>query len=164
MAELIDFEKLDRDAWQMPERVLSTLAPFRSALDVGAGTGYFTEHLARVCRTVAVEPEAAFRSVLRRRGFDAVPSLREVRGRFDLVLLVGVLRYVDLSAIPPVLHAEGRVAIVDWRSRAPRGPPERIDPAAAIEAAARAGLRPIGEHDFLPHQWFLVLALDSQRP
>ena len=43
------FDDPARDAWQMPSRVIETLAlsPTASVADIGAGTGYFSVRLAK---------------------------------------------------------------------------------------------------------------------
>lgn len=144
------FEGGARDAWQMPDRVVETLLPFEVALDLGAGTGYFTRHLARHGRVIAVEPEAAFFPEARR-------SLDEVGETVDLVLCVNVWRFVDPQAIRRVLAPGGRLAVVDWHpTDTPVGPPlsERCAPPEP------PGFRRLRTHAFLPHQWFVELALD----
>jgi SAM-dependent methyltransferase len=73
----------------------------RRFLDVGAGDGYITEHVAQLaCETVAVEPAERFRiSLLARdiRSLSVLITRAEIcvfAGRFDLVLLCHSVYYI----------------------------------------------------------------------
>ena len=56
------------------------------------------------------------------------------------------------------LRPGGRVAIIDYLPDAPAGPPRqaRIPASFVKEEMGRAGYGLVGEHTFLPHQYFLV--------
>jgi hypothetical protein len=58
------------------------------------------------------------------------------------------------------LRPGGRVAIIDYLPDAPAGPPRqaRIPASFVKEEMGRAGYGLVGEHTFLPHQYFLVFA------
>jgi ubiquinone/menaquinone biosynthesis C-methylase UbiE len=171
-----------RVRWQKPAAVLRVLGIRRGEVvaDVGAGPGYWTVRLARAVgpsgRVFAVEPEIAVIEVLRRRLAAArtrnvTPVLGEaddprlpVRS-CDLVLLVNTYHHFAdgiafLRRLAAALKRGGRVVNIDFaRRRTPVGPPveHRIAREAFLRAARRAGLELVGEHRFLPYQYFVIL-------
>jgi cyclopropane fatty-acyl-phospholipid synthase-like methyltransferase len=97
--------------------------PMETALEVGAGTGHYTLHLARRCEHVhATDSTPAMRAYLERRtngapnvsiGEARLPELEDVEGQFDVVLSVGVLNYLpDLGACLRSMAARSRNAVV----------------------------------------------------
>jgi predicted methyltransferase len=175
-----------RDAWQKPDDVVAALGlrPGAVVADVGAGTGYFTERLARVVgptgRVYATDVQDAMLEALERRiaerelanvvlvraGFDD-PSLPP--DCCDLIFFANVYKEIDgrvayARRLRPALRPGGRVAIVEYRpdARGP-GPPEEVRlPEAQVHAElAAAGFELVERHDFLPRQYFLVFALGA---
>ena len=67
------FDDPARDAWQMPSRVIESLAlkPGMKVADIGAGTGYFSMRLAKTCpagiAVFAVDVEPAMIDHLKKR-------------------------------------------------------------------------------------------------
>lgn len=173
----------ERDRWQKPDEVVGALglAPGSTVADVGAGTGYFSERLARAVgdegRVFAtdvqdemiraleerVEREGLRNVSVLRAGFDD-PSLPPAC--CDLVLLANV--YKELSERPaylrrlaPALRAGGRIAIIDFRpDAAGAGPPReaRLPEDQVIAELGEAGFVLAERHDFLPRQYFLLFA------
>ena len=134
-------------AWQMPERVVRALGPFTHAIDLGAGSGYFTRHLEKIGRVSPVEPEAAFFP-------EAYRRIEDVPEPADLILMVNVRRFVEPASVLPFLSPGGRIAVVDWHLReTPVGPPEAE---RYREPTEIPGLRITARYTFLPHQWFVV--------
>jgi ubiquinone/menaquinone biosynthesis C-methylase UbiE len=170
-----------RARWQQPDRVLRALRVRRGAVvaDVGSGPGYFTARLARAVgprgRVYAVDPEAEVLKVLVRR-LDGRANVTPVLSRDDdpmlppasceLALFVNAYHHVAnppafLRRLARCLKPGGRVAAIDWAYReTPVGPPlhRRIPPEKLERLARRAGLRPVTRHEFLPYQYFVVLA------
>lgn len=113
------------NAWLL-DRARPHLGP--RVLDVGAGTGTFTELLAREGRTiVAAEPQPGFAERLRSRfagrqdvrvvaeGADALRP--EVAGRFDAVVCFNVLEHVQedgeaVARFHDLLHPGGRLVLL----------------------------------------------------
>lgn len=171
-------ESPDRDAWQQPDEVIRRLGlrPGMKIADIGAGTGYFAVRLARhasapLVYAVDIAPqmveflrERAAREKLDRlravQGGDASPNLPEA---VDLVLVVNTYHHIAdridyFRKLESWLRPQARVAIIDWKKDSPLGPPvqHRFPPEQIQNEMGRAGYRLVHQHDFLPHQNFLV--------
>lgn len=175
-------EAPERARWQRPTAVLRALGvrPGQVVADVGAGPGYFARRLARAVgprgHVYAVDPEPAILEVLRdriaRAGLGNVtPVLGRAddpllpAGRCDLVFMADTYHHFPdgpafLGRAARALAPGGRLANIDFVAReTPVGPPvdHRVSREAFLRDAARAGLRLVAEHHFLPYQYFLVL-------
>jgi predicted methyltransferase len=173
-----------RDEWQKPDEVVKALglSPGQVVCDVGAGPGYFTLRLAAAVgpsgRVFAVDVEAPLLVALRER----LGELRQVtpvlavaddpllpRGACDLVLVVDTFHHFPdgvayLWRLATSLKPGGRIVNIDFHRReTPVGPPvaRRVAREDFLAAAASAGLALTAEHDFLPHQYFVVLSSGS---
>jgi len=175
------FDDPARDEWQMPDRVIETLAitPGQVVADVGAGTGYFTVRLAKLPaspRVFAVDIEPAMVEHVRQRAMhegleNVVPVLAgadrtNLPEPVDLVLVVDVFHHVPnrvayFTRVKQELKPGGRVAIVDFRKGAPSGPPEqfRFTPEQIAGEMRQAGFELQTSHEFLPRQHFLVFGV-----
>lgn len=176
-------EAPDRATWQKPDLIMDALniADGSRTADIGAGSGWFTIHLAQqvgprgVVYAQDVQPqmlEAIQRRVQReglrnvevRLGTGASPNLP--MKMLDAVLVVDTYpevevddRVVFLRNLAGALKPAGRIGIVNYKpGRGGPGPDEgRVD-SASVEADARAaGLRVIAREN-LPYQYLLVLA------
>jgi SAM-dependent methyltransferase len=139
------FDDPGRDAWQKPHDLVRALAlrPGACVADLGAGTGYFSHHLAdavgREGTVLAVEVEPNLVAHLRARAEsertpNVVPILaspdnpRLPRAAVDVILLVDTYHHLDdrltyLRQLQAALRHGGRVIIVDWEKRdLPVGP------------------------------------------
>jgi SAM-dependent methyltransferase len=174
------FDDPARDAWQKPNEVIRALrlAPDAKVADIGAGTGYFAARLARAVpagRVYAVDSAPDMVRYLgeraKREGLANLVAVQAAEGapnlpeRVDVALLVDVYHHIPsrveyFAALRSALGPGGRVAIVDFRREAPRGPPRsaRIPPDVVKQELARAGYTLATAHDFLPDQYFLVFA------
>jgi precorrin-6B methylase 2 len=172
------FDDPSRDVWQKPEEVIRALGLPRNAVvaDVGAGTGYFAVRLARAVPEGRVygadlEPQMV-RHLRDRAAAEGLANLKVVQATregpalpepVDLVLLVNVQGLVVnpgnyFRRLRESLKPGGRVAIVAARPEAAVGSPKQMRaPAAQVKRdMARQGYAVVAEHDFLPHQYFLV--------
>lgn len=176
------FERPERAATQKPEEVVAALGlqPGQTVADVGAGTGYFTFHLARAVgssgRVLAVDIEEGMLQHIQQRAAEedggAVvetilaasddPNLPE--GEVDLVLFVNTYHHLSdrtdyLNLLKTDLGAQGRVAIIDYRKEElPVGPPleHKLSRDEVMEEFAAAGFTQTGEETFLDYQYFLI--------
>lgn len=180
------FEDENRDAWQMPDKVVAALPiPSKSAViaDIGAGSGYFTRRLALQVpegRVYAVDVDTQFEDyLLTHRESWGTPHIEPHLAHYDDPMLP--LQSVDLvfaantyafirdrvayfSKVRQTLTPEGHLALVEFRpdARAPGdmapAPEHRVSAEQAKAELAKAGFEVVAEETFLPHQWFLVLA------
>lgn len=148
-----------------PERILAPaqLQPGETAVDLGAGPGFWTETLASLVgptgRIYAVDIEpvmlADLRTLIKERGLSQVEVVRSEETRVplpdevaDLVLLAFVLHEPDepevfLREVVRLLKPTGRVLVVEWEKHpTEHGPPleARISAEEAKALLGDAGL------------------------
>ena len=174
------FDDPERDAWQKPHEVIQALAlkPDAAVADLGAGTGYFSVRLARMLpkgTVYAADVEPDMVSYLAERAKrEGLANLKPVASsgsdarlptKVDLVLLVDVYHHVEdreryFRKLAGSLAPGGRVAVIDFRLDARRGPPKhsRVAPERVEAELAAAGYTLAAEHAFLPEQYFLVFS------
>ncbi len=175
------FDDPARDGWQKPAEVAAALhlEPGMTVADLGAGTGYFVEHLSKpvspggMVLAIDTEPEMVKYIGARaaREGLDnVVPVLAQPddpllpRGRIDRVLIVDMYHHIDdrltyFGRMRKSLTSGGRVAIVDFKKKPlPVGPPpeHKLTRGFVIEEMEKAGWVLDREETFLPHQYYLV--------
>jgi ubiquinone/menaquinone biosynthesis C-methylase UbiE len=178
------FDDPERDAWQKPAEVVAALIlrPGMMVADVGAGTGYFSRHLAAAVgdtgTVLAIDVEPNLVVHLRARAereqtANVVPILgsadnpRIPAGRADLVLIVDTFHHLDdrpnyLRRLRAALARGGRVAVIDFKKEeSPVGPPldHRLAREQVLEEFDLAGYRLVDEPQVLPYQYFLVFQL-----
>jgi ubiquinone/menaquinone biosynthesis C-methylase UbiE len=175
------FDDPKRDAWQKPHEVIQALAPKSDAViaDIGAGTGYFAMrfgHMVPQGRVYAIDTEPAMVKHLAERaqqaGLANIVTLRAAADdprlpeRADLVTFVDVYHHVEdrsryLRRLRSMLKPGGRIAVIDFHLDSPVGPPRsaRIASSQVRSEFERAGYALVQEHDFLPHQYFLVFGV-----
>jgi predicted methyltransferase len=179
------FEADERDAWQMPDKVVRSLAisdPAGVVADIGAGSGYFTRRLAYQVpegRVYAVDVDGAFEDyILENRESWGTPNIEPhlalyedpllPPGQLDLVFTANTYAYIRdraayFSKVREALKPDGRLVVIDFRpDAAPPGniapdPKHRIAQQTAVSELAEAGFVLDREESFLPHQWFLIL-------
>lgn len=172
------FDDPARDRWQKPDEVIAALAlaPDATVADIGAGTGYFAVRLARAVPkgrvyAVDIEPDMV-RYLGERAQREQLANLQPVRGKpddpqlpapVDRVLIVDTYHHIGervayFGRLRERLKPGGAAAIVDFTLESPVGPPRSARVAADVVRAEmqRAGYALAAQHDFLPHQYFLV--------
>jgi ubiquinone/menaquinone biosynthesis C-methylase UbiE len=175
------FDDPKRDAWQKPVEVVRALElrPGMTVADLGAGTGYFSRHLAAAVgaegTVFAVEPEAKLLAHLRTRAEkEKTPNVVPILGSLDnprlphaasdVILIVDTYHHIDdrrsyLRALAHSLAPDGRIAIIDWHKRElPEGPPldHKLAREQVLHEMTEAGYELAAEPDVLPYQYFLI--------
>ena len=144
MQELVErFESPERDAYQMPEKVIDALGELKgkTIMDIGAGSGYFSVKLAKHAeRIIAADVSKEFQEYLRDRiakeniknitlrllPFDS-PELKEQE--VDMVFMSNTYHHIDhrpryFSKVKNGLKPNGSLVIIDYvKSDIPVGPP-----------------------------------------
>lgn len=169
-------EGIVRDAWQMPERVLSALGikPGVTVADIGAGEGYFTfrlaEALQRAGKVYAVEIDPAMIARLEgerhRRGLSNVQILRGTdanpqlpKSSCDVIMFVDAYHEVQdrpamLEHIKRALKRRGLLAIID--DFPPLGEDHFLREETILNEVAGAGFKLDRKETFLPTQFMLI--------
>jgi arsenite methyltransferase len=174
-------EDPQRDAYQKPHEVIHALGLKTGEViaDIGAGSGYFTFHLARHVgekgRVYAVDVSSDMVLHLNRRIRDLqAKNVVSVLADPDDPLLpepsvnrffiCNVWHHVEnqekyLSLMKKMLKAGGEVVMIDFHKKETLvGPPlkTRIAREDLIKQMESSGFRLAKEHTFLPYQYFLV--------
>ena len=178
------FDDPARDAWQRPADVVAALriTPGMTAVDLGAGTGYFLPHLARAVgpsgAVIGLDVEPDMVRYMRERA--AKEKLANVRadvakgddpglpaGSVDRILIVNTWHHIPnrpayAAKLRAALKPGGLVAIVDFTMTSDRGPPKehRIPPEKAIEELKAGGLTAELLTETLPDQYIVAGKLD----
>jgi len=172
------FDDPNRDRWQKPHEVIIALqlSPDARVADIGAGTGYFAARLAHMTpkgRVYAADLEPDMVKYLSERArkeglknlvaVQAKPDTAALPEKVDRVLIVDTYHHIgDRAAyfrrLRDSLKPDGQVAIIDFTTDSPIGPPaaDRIAARKVAEEMALAGYVQVAQHDFLPYQYFLV--------
>jgi ubiquinone/menaquinone biosynthesis C-methylase UbiE len=175
------FDDPDRDAWQKPDAVLTAIGvkPGMTVADLGAGTGYFSVHLAKAVGSeglvLAIDIEPNFVKYMKDRAEKAhiaqmVPVLASPENPnlpshgVDLVLIVDTWHHIDdrlqyLMTLAAGLKPGGRVAVVDFKKGDfPVGPKDahKLTADRVSREFAGAGWKLAMQWDELPYQYVLV--------
>jgi SAM-dependent methyltransferase len=186
-------EAPDRDQWQKPDLIMDKLkiADGASVADLGAGSGWFTLHLARRVGPNGVVYAQDVQRVMiefigRRVARENLPWVKTVLGTptdprlppgLDVILIVNAYREMDDPARPDViiallenlarsLNAQGCLGIVDFLpgSGGPGPPPdERVAAEEVIMTANAARLKLLSREPIPPFVYLLVFGKDISR-
>lgn len=174
------FDGPERDAWQMPDRVIASMriAAGMAIADIGAGTGYFEPHLSRAVgpsgKVLALDIEPDMVAHLRERA--AREHLDNVEARqvapddpglaassIDRILVVDTWHHIGnrrvyAARLAAALTAGGELVIVDFRRDATRGPPpeHRIAPEEIVKELSAAALDARVVDAGLPEQYVVI--------
>lgn len=174
------FDSPERQEWQKPAEVveLMEIEPGMTAVDLGAGTGYFLGYLSAAVgedgRVLGLDVEENLVEFMKQRaereGWANVeprhvpyddPEL--AAGSVDRVLIVDTWHHIEnRGAYAAKLHRAlapgGRVYIVDFTKDSPSGPPveHRLAPEQVIEELAQGGLEAEVVQETLPRQFIVV--------
>jgi len=170
-----------RDAYQKPHEVVHALGlkPGEIIADIGAGSGYFTFHLARhvgekgKVYAVDVSPDMILHVNRRIREFKMNNVVSVLADSDDPLLpdqavnrcfICEVWHHIEnqtkyLSLMKKMLKPGGEVVMIDFHKKEfPVGPPMNMKIARedVIKRLESNGYRLTKEHTFLPYQYFLV--------
>lgn len=167
-------ERPDREVTDRPEYVLDVIGfrPTDVVADVGAGSGYFTERIARRLssgRVIATDLQSEMLEMLRKktraRGLTNVETRLVTdgdaglgRASVDVVLMVDVYHELPrpaltLSQLSEALRPGGRIVLVEYRGE---------DPAVPIKPDHKMTLAQIRRE--LDASWFEVVKVDEGLP
>lgn len=170
-----------RDAYQKPHEVIHALGlkPGEVIADIGAGSGYFTFHLARhvgekgKVYAVDISPDMILhinRRIREAKANNVVSVLAEPADPLlpdqsvNRFFICDVWHHVEnqtkyLSLMKKMLKPGGEIVMIDFHKKElPFGPPLKMKIAREdlIKQMASNGFRLTKEHTFLPYQYFLV--------
>jgi SAM-dependent methyltransferase len=173
------FEDPARDAWQLPDSVVSVLINREdlTVLDIGSATGYFPMRFARKVPQgfvfgADIEPSMVFylNDRARREGLQnlvsilAEPDDPHLPQPVDLVFICNTYHHIDhrtdyFERLKKQLRPQAQIAVVDFRTDSRRGPPHKLARTAVIREMQAIGYDLASEHTFLPDQYFLLFQL-----
>lgn len=177
------FDDPARDAWQRPAEVMALLhiEPGSVVADIGAGTGYFVEHLSRAVGpngtvlALDVEPNMVgfVEKRARERGLANVTA-RVVKyddpglgaGSVARVLIVNTWHHIDdrsryAQKLAAALAPNGEVWVIDFTLESELGPParHRLAPEQVVRELEGGGLRAeVVADERLPNQYVVRAA------
>ena len=175
-----EFDDPARDAWQRPEEVVKLLriTPGMTAVDLGAGTGYFMPYLARAVgpqgSVLALDLEADMVRYMRERAVrEKLSNVKAIQvapddpglaaGSAARILVVDTWHHIPArEAYAKKLRAAlapcGMIAVVDFTLESQRGPPKahRIPPEKVVAELAAAGLVAEVADEGLPDQYVVL--------
>jgi len=174
-------EDPQRDAYQKPHEVVHALGlkPGEIIADIGAGSGYFTFHLARhvgekgKVYAVDVSPDMILhinRRIREQKAHNVVTVLADPDDPLlpdqsvNRFFICDVWHHIEnqtkyLTLMKKMLKPGGEVVIIDFHKKEfPVGPPMKMKIARedVIKRLESNGYRLTKEHTFLPYQYFLV--------
>ncbi len=183
------FESPERNAWQMPDRVVEALAlaPGNVVADIGSGTGYFARRFAAAVApggtVYATDIEPGMAAYVRDRAdregqrnlVPVLASLDDPRlpdGAVNLVFICNTWHHIGervdyARRLRADLAPGGRVAIVDFLpGELPVGPPpgEKLSAAEVSGEFREAGYRLVASPELLPYQYILIFEPAGSSP
>lgn len=180
MEELVErFESPERDAYQMPEKVLGALGDLKdkTIMDIGAGTGYFSVKLAnKAGHVIAADVSKDFQDYLQKRiekesiknislrllPMDS-PALKD--GEVDMVFMSNTYHHIDhrpryFSMVKKGIKSGGSLIIIDYvKSEIPVGPPteHKVSMDQIIAELKKAGFTNFDINvNLLPYQFIIT--------
>ena len=137
------FESAERDAYQKPEEVLTTLGDLKGKkiMDIGSGSGYFSVKLAeKGAQVIAADVNDEFQTALKKRieennlknielrkiPYDS-PDLSE--NEVDMVLIVNTYHHIEnrsdyFTKVKNGIKPDGELVVIDYyKTDLPVGPP-----------------------------------------
>ena len=180
MDDLVErFESPERDAYQMPDKVLNVLGDLKgkTIIDIGAGSGYFSVKLAKHAgQVIAADVSKDFQEYLQKRirkdhiknislrllPLDS-PELKD--GEVDMVFISNTYHHIDhrpryFSMVKKGIKNGGSLVIIDYvKSDIPVGPPteHKVSIDQIIAELKKAGFTTFDiDVNLLPYQFIIT--------
>ena len=160
----------DRWLWQLPERVMNSLAVNKDLVigNIGAGDGYLTFRLARrvgfsdhvYANEIALRELQKIRNRCKKDGMENISTILGTKddpmlpeGKMDLLLMVNVFHFLEnpvlfFENIKSALKKGGRLAIIQWDAEKMLIETPEWDPADAALYAKELMLQAIKNADY----------------
>lgn len=176
------FEDPERDAWQLPDRVVEALIirDDMVVVDIGSATGYFPVRFALAAGNGVVfgadiEPGMIYylNDRARTEGLTnlvsilASPEDPHLPRAVDLVFICNTYHHINgridyFTRLKEQLLPDARIAVVDYRPESERGPPHKLAAEIVEKEMLEAGYAVAARHTFLPEQYFLVFQVAAK--
>lgn len=162
-----------RDAWQMPDQVVTTLAfkPAETVVVIGDGDAYLSRRIAPLTSQVVIIDDDVKK--LQKANLEDEDNVQtSVSSLQNIVVPISqpqtILIYNELAEIPnrqmlflllaAALHPTGRIVVIDFYKNLPSGlpPAQQITAGLITSEMQGAGLRLVNSFSFLPSQFFLI--------
>ncbi len=177
------FEDPERDKWQKPAEVVKAmnLNPGDVVADIGAGTGYFTRHIAAAVgpsgKAIGLDIEPGMVKYMEEDAKKLNLSNYEARvvktdnpelgpHSVDVIFLSDTYHHIDnrveyFRNVSLSLKPGGRIVVVDFIKDTDFGPPRdhKMAKEVVIEELQKAGYRLLKSHDLLQYQYFLEFGI-----
>jgi ubiquinone/menaquinone biosynthesis C-methylase UbiE len=162
-----------RDEWQKPHEVITALKikPNDAVADLGAGSGYFAQRLARHAALVyAVDIDAKLLEMAAKGGSDRIKTIladpddpKLPPSSVDLIFICDVLHHIEnrgayYGKLKTALKPNGRIVVIDFfKKELPVGPPPsmKLTESQVEDEFRAAGFKLARQHKTLPYQYFL---------
>lgn len=169
-----------RDEWQRPEEVVALLGcrPGMTAVDLGAGTGYFLRYLSVAVghegRVLALELDASTIDLLSRRAeTEGLPNVQPIlvapddpalpAQSVDRILITNTWHHISgrqnyAAKLLAALRPGGVLMIVDFRMDSPEGPPpdHRLTRDTVVGELESAGFEVRVPKESLPYHYIVT--------
>lgn len=184
-AFLAELEDPARDAWALPDEVITALAlprPDMVIADIGAGSGYFSRRLAQQVpegTVYAVDVDRDFKHHIEaRKEAWGTPNITPRLAMYedpllpehsvDLIFISNTYAFISdrgryLQAVQSALTDSGQLVVIDFRTDADCAQVEGCTPVKqrlrrddVVSEVTAIGMKLEREEAFLPHQYFLV--------
>ena len=179
------FENPERDKWQKPDEVISTLnlRGNEIVVDIGSATGYFPIRFAKIVKdgkVYGIDIEETMVDYLNDRAKQkGILNLKSILGKpdnpmipedVDIIFICDTYHHIEnrveyFSRLKNDFKPDGRLVIVDFvKGDLPVGPPDhmKLSEQVVISELSDAGYKLSQEVELLPYQYLLIFQINDQ--